>query len=123
MIMSWTTYKCPHCGEKLSDSDIAEIHFKKKCQYCNAKVLINGHEALTNTMTAGFLAILAIGVYLILTMDVIISYSKAGFFRDIPKLLFYIFFILYLSGGLLSAIVITKIYKNIMLSIATKKNV
>lgn len=118
MPVIWTEYRCPHCGHKLSDSNIAEIHFNRKCQYCNSRIYINGHEALTKTSTASFFAAIAIAISVaiwVTMINVIGSYIKAGVFGQFPEIFMYILTVicLGLSGGF--AVAITKRYKNFML--------
>jgi hypothetical protein len=121
MIMAWSTYSCPNCKRKLSDSDIAEIHFKKRCLYCNSTVHINGREALTNTLTASFLAVAAIGIYVVIWISILESIRD--FYKNVSTQMSetatYIIVILFLIASfglcLFFAALVTKLYRNFML--------
>lgn len=45
-------YSCPLCAHRLSESDIARVHFTKKCPACAAALAINAPGALTRSRRA-----------------------------------------------------------------------
>ncbi len=117
-LFAWTKYKCPQCNYTLGDREIAKIHFTKECPHCNKPIYINGHETLTNTSTAGILAFMTLGIYVAITIEIV---PLPRILRNVPELLGYILFFIYLGLGVALAVVITRIYKSLMLRYALYK--
>jgi hypothetical protein len=121
MVFAWREYKCPHCKETLSDSDIATIHFTKQCQYCNGILTLNSHEALENGIVAGFIAVLILGSFVIVSF-IFYDDLRQGLITigNISEYLGIAVFVGYLILGVYIATTITSIYAKIMILIAKK---
>jgi hypothetical protein len=121
MIFAWSEYKCPHCGERFGDIDIATLHYTKKCPYCCGMMKLNSYQALKNGGVAGFLAMITGGIFIIFSINfldelrpMLISVSRISEYLGIAM------FIGYIGLGAFIAWVITAIYAKLMILFARK---